>query len=787
MKALDRKLLRDLWRAKGQVTTTALVVSGGVAAFLSLVGTYQTLLRSEAVYYERSGFPQVFASLRRAPEIVADDIAAIADVAAIEARVVVDARFEVEGMTQTASGRIVSLPPEGQINLPEVHLDSGRLPDPSQPREALVLRSFAKEHRLSLGDSLSVVAEGQRLVVTICGIAESPEYVLPIGTSGLADPYRFGVLWMPKRTLASAFGLSGAFNDVTLRLRPHADEAEIIAAVDRILEPWGSAGAIARREQLSHRALNGEIKQLRGLALQIPAVFLATEAFLLNIVMGRMVRRQREQLAALKALGYSRRAIRDHYLMFAGVVVVAGSALGIAVGSWWQSWLIGIYAGFFHIPYLVFRMSWELAAAAVGISALAAAVGVIASVRAAVKLPPAEAMRPPTPAAYRPGFLSRLGVAAFFTNVGRMVLRELERRPYRALLSALGIAAGMALLVIGRFQHDVFDWYLDAQLRRGMPADAIVTFSKAVDHGAIGSVAAIDGVLAVEPVRHVPVRVTSRQRSRRIALTAVEPDAALQRVMGIDGSQLGPPPPRGLALGRSLADALGAGIGDVVAMDVLEGEHEHLSLRVSAVVEDMSGNSAYIHAALVQRLLDERPRASAAHVLVDWARFDGIHERLRDIPLVVTTIERQALLDTFAATSASYSRVITLVIVIFSAILAIGTVYNNARVLLSERGRDLATLRVLGFRRGEVANILVGELAAHLLLALPLGVLGGYLMARGIVASLDPELYRMPVVVYPSTYGFAALTVIGSGVVSALFAMRQLEQLDLVGALKARD
>jgi putative ABC transport system permease protein len=783
VRALDRKLLRDLRRARGQVLTTALVVACGVAAFTSMMGTYRALRGGQAEYYERTGFPHVFAGVRRAPEAIRERLAALPDVAQAETRVVVAARFDLQGLPEPASGRLVSLPPDGVPGVPAVTLISGRLPEGRG--EALALESFALAQGLRPGDRVPAIAEGRRLELVVTGLAHSPEYVVAFG-EGYYQPGRFGVFWLRREVLAAEVGLAGAFNDVTLRLRPGADLDEAIAGVDRLLERWGGAGAYGRREQASHRALDGELAQLEGLAVQIPLLFLLVQAFLLHVILGRFVRAQREQIAVLKAVGYRGRTLAVHFLGFAAAIVVLGCVLGVALGAWTGGALVELYASYFRLPALALTLDAPILAAGAGSAAVAAFAGAIGSVRAVTRMAPAEAMRPPVPATYRRGTLSRLGLYRAVTHTGRMVVRELTRRPSRLLLSSAGLAMGIGLLVVGRFQADAVSWYLDVDLAQGMPADAMVTLSRPLPARTVLELRLVPGVTAVETTRAVPVRVSRGHRARRLALQTVHPGAGLWRVMQLDG-RAATFPRAGIALGRSLADVLHAREGDRVIVERLDAVRDVLELPVTAIVEDLHGNTAFIDDGHLHRLLGEEPVASAAYLAIDPGRLDDASAGLRASPWVTSVTSRRSIIETFLTTTGSYNATMTLILVGFGGVLAVGITYNNARIAVAERGRDLATLRVVGYTKDEVSSILLGELAAQLLLAIPLGILLGNLLARGVMATVDPELYRWPLVIYPRTYAFAVLTVLGAGVLSALLVRRKLDRLDLTEALKARD
>jgi putative ABC transport system permease protein len=515
-------------------------------------------------------------------------------------------------------------------------------------------------------------------------------------------------------------------------------------------------------------------------------VFLAVAAFLLGIVLNRLVGIQREQIAALKAIGYGRGAIARHYLGFAGVIVALGGVVGVALGIWGGDAFTRMYLTFYHLPTVAPAVTPSSALLAIGIAGAAGVAGAWRAVGRAMRLPPAEAMRPPVPATYRRGVLSGLGVPRLLAHTGRMVVRELERRPGRALLSSLGIAMGIAILVVGRFQYDALDWYLATDLGRAMPADAVVVLSRPVDGRAALELGRMPGVLAVEPACDVPVRVRAGHRERTVALRATLPAPALRRIVQLDGT-FAEVPGDGVALSLALAEILDVRPGDRVALERLDGDHRRVEVTVASTIDNLAGMFAFARDATVSRLLDQTPVVTSAFLRIDRDRIDEVQARLRASPRVMSVTTRRDMIEVFHATSGTFSGVLTLLVVMFGTVLAVGIVYGNARVALSERGRDLATLRVLGFRRDEVSTVLLGELAVHLLVAIPIGLMAGHAMARALLSTMDPELYRLPLVIYPRTYAFAVMTVIGAGLVCALLVRRKLDRLDPVAALKARD
>ncbi len=788
MRALNRKLRRDLWRMRGQVVTIALVLASGVAAMLSLMGTYRSLSGSRDAYYERYDFPDAFVRLERAPESIAARLRELPGVSSLDTRLEERASFLIPDMIRPATGRAVSLP-DGHGDpgraLRRLVLRSGRLPDPGRPDEALVLESFATSHELGPGDRLETVISGKRLDLQIAGLVLSPEWVFP-AEAGTVDYRGFGVVWLARDALAAVTGMEGSFNSVTFRLAPGVSPTPVLAAIDRVLAPWGGLGAYDRERQLSHKFLRGEIEQLQVLATQIPIVFLLVAAFLLNVALNRIVQLQREQLAVLRALGYSRGDIGRHMLTFGAVIVGLGAALGVGLGQYLGAMMLGLYTQFFHFPVLDFVLDADLIAWGLATTVMAAVVGALTAVWRAARLAPAEAMRPPVPARYRRGVLSRLGFAHLAGPMGRMIVREIERRPGAMLVSVTGIAFAAALVILGRFALDSFEHMLDVTFARAMRDDVMVVLARPAPRGEINYFRHLPGVMAAEPLRMAPVRLVAGNQYFDTSITGVTAASRLRQVIDGDDRPVRIPT-EGLLLTDILGERLGVGVGDRVLVERRDGDRRTLEIPVVGLVDEQFGMNAYLDLDAVARVFGEEPMLSAVALQIEHPHRDALLRALADVPNVVLVSEGAEMREAIEAQTGDTMAVWTLIVVIFGIVIAVGVIYNNARIALSERGRDLATLRVLGYTQREVATVLLGQLAVHTLVAIPLGCVFGFGLATFFMASIDPEQFRAAAVVAPDTYALASLVVLGSSLATALVIRRRLDRIDLVGALKARD
>jgi putative ABC transport system permease protein len=787
MRALDRKLVRDLTRMRAQVVTIALVVACGIASYVTIEGTHASLIAARDTYYERYRFADLFASATRVPASLVRRIEQLPGVAVVHARVVDQISFPMPDMAEPALGVLVSYPARRAPALGAIALRDGRLFEPGRADEAVVLEAFARAHGLRPGDRLPAVIAGVRRDLRIVGIGISPEYVFSLAPGEMMpDPRRFGVLWMDQSVVAAAFQMTGAFNDLLVRLQPAAAKPAVMAGIDRLLAGYGGFGTIDRDRQASNAALRGELAQLDVLTRIMPSVFLGVAAFLINVVLMRLVQLQRSQIAALRAVGYTRGDVARHYLELVILIVIGGSLLGLPVGVWIGGKMTALYTKYFHFVALEYQLSPRVLVVGVVSSLFAAVAGALSVVLAVMRLPPAEAMRPEPPGKYRRGLSGRLAVGRWLGHSAVLVLRELERKPIRALLSALGVAFGVGLLVLGRFGTDSVEWFMRTQFERAQREDVTVGFRRSVPASALSELRALPGVLRAEGLRIVPVRYRFGHATRESVLFGHSQDSDLRRVVDRAG-EVRAIPEHGLALDKTLAHRLGCGLGDEVVVEWLEGKRGVQRVRVSAIIDEAFGLFGRMDALELERTWREQPRISQALLVIDPDQYASLTRAIKTRPEVLTVSRLASAMELFRNQTAGQMRFTSLILTIFAVIVASGVVYNNARIALSTRSRDLASLRVLGFRKREISSVLLGELAIQVVLAIGPGLWLARLLAQSMMASADPELYRFPVVISAHTNAFAILVTSAAALASALIVRHRLDRLDLIGVLKSKE
>lgn len=783
---LARKVWRDVWHQRGPVLSIAIVVMVGVASFVALQSMVPHLRGAQRRYYATARFADVWVRVSRAPDAMTRRVAAIPGVSAVETRVARDVALEVPTLEGPATGRVTSFPVGRDVTVNRLRLRAGRFVTAARADEVVISDGFASANGLTVGDSLGAVLNGRWRRLHVVGVALTPEFIMEVKPGALfPDNQRYGVLWMSEDAVQGAFGLQDAWNEAALTLAPGAIEAAVIRRLDTLLAPYGSLGAHGRNEQVSHRYLTDEITQAATFGTAAPVIFLGVAAFLVNLVLARLVVAQREQIGMMKAFGVANGTLVRHYAAIALTPVLIGAAFGSLVGLWLAGVFAELYAVYYRMPDATFSPDWPTILTAWVITVAAALVGAAAAVRRVSRLPAAEAMRPETPLRFRHGWIDRSRLLRYLSPTAKLTLRGLLRRPARAALATLGMALSIAVVMVGRYMFDAIAVMRDVHFTEIQREDVAVAFAGSHGREALDELAHLPGVSRVEPLWSVPVALRHGGRERRVAITLAVPGATLRRIVDAD-RRVVPAPRDGLLMSAALGELLAVRAGDTVTVQVLDGLRRTARVRVDGLVDDLIGTSAWMASEPLRRVAGGSAVDGAA-LTVDPLLRDRAIEQLRHMPGIVDIGERASVVANFDKVMRDSFYVTLMSLVGFATVLAVGVVYNTARVALSERGRELVSLRVLGFTRREVAGMLFGELAMLGVLSIPIGIGIGSLLCAAMVTALSSELFRLPFTVSLRTCAWSILVLVASGVVSLWLVRRRLDRMDLVAVLKTRE
>ena len=786
MRVLDRKLLRDLRRIWAQTLAIALVLGCGIMMLVGMEMTQRTLSGTQQAYYDRHRFAEVFASMTRAPVAVVEAAAALDGVAQAEGRIGFSAVLDIEGMPEPASARIVSLPPGGPaLNLPLVR--RGRLPDADHPDEVALNEAFAEANDLVPGSRFHGILNGMRRELTVTGWLLSPEFVYTISPGSIMpDDRRFGLIWMTEAAAAAAMDMDGAVNEIALRLTRGADERAVIDALDRLLDRYGGTGAYGRDRQMSHAFLSGELQQLTVLARFLPPVFLVVAAFLVNMVLGRMIKMERTQIGLLKAVGYGTAEIAWHYLKLALLIGVLGIALGWALGLWIADMLIDQYAQFFRFPFMLRDPALGAVAVAVVLGMATAGLGGFRAVWGSVRLPPAEAMSPPAPPSFSRGWLDRAVTAMKVRQTTMMILRSILRWPGRAAITVFGVLASVAMLVASYFMFDAVNLMAETMFGQSNRQHVTLFLNRSAPENAVRDALTLPGVRQAEGGFAMPARLVNGHHTRLSAVQAHFPAETLARLIDDSGAVIALPA-EGLVLPERLAEALAIRVGESLRIEMLAPPRETLLLPVAAIIVQGMGQEAHVSAQALFTAMRVAPQVNRINLLMQPDRIPELNIAIKDTPGVAGLTDWADVRRQFDATLSENLFTMMTMQTLVGLMTAIGVVYNAARIQVSERSHELASLRVLGFTRFEVGFVLIGEMMLLTLLAIPVGWVAGRYLAEAMITAMSTDLMSVPFVITRRTYALAGVAVFAASLAAVLMVRRRLDRVDLATALKARE
>lgn len=785
--SLDKKLVRDLWRLRMQVIAIALVIASGGALLISALTAGEALRETTAAYYERYRFADVFASVKRAPERVMEKIERIEGVLRAESRIVDIVTVDIPNFPEPTTARVVSLPDDGVPLLNQILIRKGRAPDRGRIDEVILGERFAGAHGLVVGSEISILLNGRQRLVSIVGLALAPEFIYVIAPGGIMpDDERYGVVWMNRDALAGAFDMEEAFNEVSISLTRGVNPDLVISRLDTILDKYGSIGAYARDRQVSNHFVQNEIEQQQTMSVVLPTIFMAVAAFLTNMIMSRLIATEREQIGLFKAFGYSSVDIGWHYVKMVLAIAVLGTGVAFAIGSWLGQFNMTLYGEMYQFPFLIFRPGPESYVITALVSMVTVMAGSMIAVQRAASLPPAEAMRPPAPPIFKKSIMADTKIARQMDEPTRMILRRIGRWPVHSALSAFGVALSLAVLLLALQWDDAIGEMIEDYFFRSHHHDAALSLYEAEPLRVLHDIAALPGVMSVDGQRVVSARIRSAHISRRQAVVGVFDQPPLAPVHDVSRGAINVPK-RGIAISSTMAEILSVSLDDLVTLEILEGRRPTLNIKVAEVFETYMDTPIFMHIDTLSHAMRESRQVNSIYVRVDANQTPSFLLALKETPRLSSVNFRDAAINMFQSTIEKNIMIFIGFFTVFSCTLTFGVIYNTLRIALSERGRELATLRVLGFSRAEISYILLGESGILTIAALPIGVFCGIVLSAYMATQFSTELFRVPLMINDATAGVAMTVVLVTAAACALMVRRRLDHLDLIEVLKTRE
>ncbi|MGI5920394.1 MAG: ABC transporter permease [Syntrophomonadaceae bacterium] len=791
-KILTKKSWRYVKHNKGQFLAVAAVIMVGITVFIAMNTSYFNLKSSQQSYYQRNNFADYYFQVVKAPESITRQIEALPGVKRVTGRVQIDVAL-LKDNHERGTVRMVSFTAPGENELNRLTLLQGSNFGASGKYngiEVLLDPQFAAAHHLKPGDTTAVIVNNRQVLLTVIGTASSPEFIYPIKDSSMLmpDPENFGIFMLERHQAQQILNMSGQINQVLIEFTQGADEDQVVSAIKDILRPYGNLAAYPRSDQLSHAMLQMELDGLRSVSTVLPVMFLAIAAAIQFVIQRRMVKIQRTEIGVLKALGYSNKQIIWHYTFYGVGVALAGSLVGVLLGLVLSGMISQVYTQYFNLPGGLQRYNYKVIISGL---ALSLGVGMAAgwtSSRSILYLNPAQAMRPEPPKSsgkswleYWPWLWQRLGWE------WKMSLRSISRNRGRFMLTLAGVVFAVGLLVVALFTNDVVDYLIQKHFYKEQQYDLLVRFEKPLKDSESYYISRIPGVNRVEPLLEVPVKLHYMGQSEEDVLMALFPHNTLKKISTPTGQALGIPAD-GILISERTARKLGVKVGEQVEVETLLpwGPVHHGNIKIVGINRQLIGGGSYTGLESANRLLQERNVITAVMIKVYPGQLAQVEQEINKMLAVATVQSRDRELAGFTKNMSSTLFAVGLM-VFFALVLGIAIVFNSSLMSFVERQREIASLRVIGFTKGEVSNLLFKESVIQCLAGILLGLPFGQLMVRSYVNSAATDLYTFPVVIYPLTYVLAATGGIIFTLVAHQLALKGLKKLNLVEVLKNTD
>lgn len=792
MGILLRKLGHFIRRNLGQFLAAAAVVMGGIMVYISMNTAYYNLSQSQSKFYKENNFADYYLQVVKAPEEVVKQIEAVEGVKRVTGRIQKDLAIFKPG-DERATARLVSfrLPMDSELN--RITLEQGRLFASAQGGsyvEAVVDPQFVPANHLNWGDSIGVVVDGKEKLLTIVGSASSPEFIYPIKDTSniLPDPLNFGIFMVEQQQAQQLLGMKGQINQILLEFTPGADEQEVTAEVEEILRPYGVVASYGRKYQISHAVLQAKLDGIGSVALYLPVIFLAIAAGIQMIILRRMIKIQRTQIGVMKALGYDNFQIIFHYTCYAWAVSLLGAIVGIILGTILAGGISELFAQYFNLPGGL--KTFDIRTIENGLL-LCLVIGTVAGVvgsQGVLRIQPAESMRPEPPPSTGQSFLEKWsGLWSRLSPQWKMTWRNIGRNRGRFMVTISGVIFAVCLLIIAFFYNDVVDYMLQKFFYEGETYNITVRFDTLINDSELININHLDGVQKIEPFIEMPVKIYFRDQSADEVLLAYPEDMTMKKLQDESGAII-KVPSDGMVINQRTADKLGIKVGDQVEVDTMlpYGPTHKDIIPIVGDTRQLFGGGSYINLERANRLLQESHAVSGAMLNVDTGKEAEVEAQLNKMLGIGSVTDREKEIENFNESLGVVTSFVS-ILVLFAILLGFAIVYNASVINFAERRRELASLRVIGFTVKEISSLIFKENLVLLICGIILGMPVGRWLVKSYVESVSTDQFSLPVVIYPTTYLFAAIGGIIFVIVAHRFAVKGIKDLDMVSALKSTD
>ncbi len=792
MSALNRKLSRELRQNKALLAAITSIMALGVMAFIYMRSIYFNLSMTQQEYYAQCNMADFSIELKKVPLAELAPIEQLPGVVSIRPRIQFFITVDLPRSEGPLNGLVLSMPDDRTPIINEILLRRGSYFTPQRDNEVIVNDAFARKQGLHPGQSIHLLVNGRSQEFFIVGTAISSEFVYLVGPGSiLPDPEHFGVFYIKQRYAEDIFDFAGAANQVLGRLSPQLRDQpdELLTRMETILDSYGVLSTTPRRDQASNRYLTNEIRGLGVFASIMPTIFLTVAAAVLNVLMSRIIEQQRTIIGTLKAIGYSDRQVFWHYLKFGGLIGVAGAVVGWLLGYYMGNLVTSLYQQFYEFPDLRNRIYPDVYLAGLAISLGCATLGTWHGARTALRLHPAQAMRPKPPATAHAILLERIRWFWRKLSFGwRMGLRNVFRNRLRTAVGLMAAALGAALMVTGFMMQEAMHFLVRFQYEQVNRSDIDLYFKDEQGFPAYTEALGLIGVDYAEPVLEVPCTFRHGHRHKKGAVVGLRRDARLTLPRLNDGSKVAIPV-TGLLLTRKMASILAVEVGDTLRMQPIKGLRREVLVPVAEIIDSYVGLAVYAEFGYLNQLIGEESAVSSVQLQVD-PRPEvrrALNRSLKEFASLQAVNARSDTVHNFRETLIKTQSIFINLLVLFAGVIFFGSVLNASMIGLAERQREVATLRVLGYGDWQIGALFLRESMLVTMTGTFVGLFLGYALGCYLGRVYDTELFRFPVVLTPGVLGWTLLLAVAFGLAAHAIVQRSIGHTNWLDAMKSAE
>lgn len=787
MNILFRNLLRDIKKSKGQFLSILIIVILGVTFYTGINSMFRNLSNSSIKYYQEYRLADIWVDLYKAPIGAKEKIESLSYVNASTGRIVNDASINISGENGTV--RLITLPDTKKDIVNDIVVKAGRYFSEGDSNQCLVDQDFFKANNLELGDYIYPIINGNKVKLKVVAVVKSPEFVYTLKDSSelMPDNKKFGIVYIKQSFGEAIFDFKGYINNISIKLTNGSDTEDAKDDIKKALKNYGVKNVIDRDEQTSTMMLTEEIKKLQSMGGTFPIIFFMVASVIIYIMMGRMVENQRVQIGVLKALGFTNMQVLSYYMCYSALIAITGSLIGSILGTYMGVGLTKLINQYFNLPLEGARIYGELVLPASILTLFFCLFAGYHSCKVVFKIMPSEAMKEKSPDSGKKIIIEKWKIVwENISHLWKIILRNLFRYKRRAILTSLGIIFSSAILLVALSMEDSINFMISQQYGNIQDYDIKVNLSKLVSVEELNKIKSIPHVVALEPVLETGVEITNGWRSKDVGFTALIKEPQMYKVEDKNNKTI-KLPDSGILISEKLANTLGVETNDRVNIKFFYPGKEKKEVTVKGIVVQYLGLSTYTSMDNLNSLLGEGMVANSAVLKLDNLEFENeVKSKLRDMA-AVNSVESKtdalnALLKNMGATKSSIG-----VMIILSAILLIAVVYNIATINIFERQRELATLKVLGFKESEIKKLIFNENYLITIFGIAIGLPMGKFLGASMMSASSTDSYSFPYVIEFRTYILTIVLTIAFTVLTNFILMKKIKSIDMIEVLKNRE